>query len=53
MFQGCLSNNKAKNALSLAKPFSLGMAGAKIGKNWIVQGKMCEKLNCELLANFW
>ena len=30
--------NKAKNALSLARPFSLGLAEAKIDKIWIGQG---------------
>ena len=29
--------NKAKNALSLAMPFSFGLAGAKIDKIWIGQ----------------
>ena len=31
--------NKAKNALSLALPFSLGLATAKIDKIWIGQRK--------------
>ena len=33
-----LLRNKAKNALSLAMPFSLGLTGAKINKIWIGQG---------------
>ena len=34
--------NKAKNALSLAETISPVLAGAKIGKIWIVQGKKKE-----------
>jgi len=36
--------NKAKNALSLAEPFSLGMAGANIDKIWIWQDDERKKM---------
>jgi len=39
-----LLRNKAKNALSLAMPFSLGLAGAKIDKISYVQRIVEKKL---------
>ena len=39
-FASSLLRNKAKNALSLAAPISLGIAGAKIRKKWFVQRRI-------------